>query len=165
MKTAVSNKVVLAVALFAAMTAMASSASAETLQAFVTRTGNASANTTAVLVPLGNLGATSLAFTTTAANKVIKISYNAECGVLGPAGSWLSTTVLIDGQEANPASGTLFALCTATSTATFNWTGAVRQSVYKVAVKGSHIVQIKVDLNAGATTWWLGDTSLTVEQQ
>src|ERR1700704_3848759 len=114
MNTSVSKKLVLAVAVFVAMTAMATSASAESLLAFVTRANNAAASTTNVLVPLGNLGATSLAFTTTAAHKVIKISYNAECGVLGPAGSWLSVTVLVDGSEVNPASGTSFAMCTAT---------------------------------------------------
>jgi hypothetical protein len=165
MNNVVLKKLNRALALFVVAGAMVSSASAESLLAFVTRANNAEAATSGVLVPLGNLGATSLAFTTSAANKVVKITYNAECGVLGPVQSWLSVTVLVDGSEANPASSTSFALCTASSTSTYSWTGAVRQSVYKVAAAGAHKVEIRVNLNNGATEWWLGDTSLTVEQQ
>ncbi len=165
MNTNVSKKLALALAVFVMVAALASTASAESIQAFVTRASNATDVTSGVLVPLGNLGATSLAFTTTAVNKVIKITYNAECGVLGSAGAWLSVTVLVDGSEVNPASGRLFAFCSASSTTTYNWTGAVRQSVYKVAAKGAHKVEVRVDLNNGATNWWLGDTSLVVEQQ
>jgi hypothetical protein len=160
-----SRKSNLAIALFATIVAMASNVSAETLQAFVARANNAASTTTHVLVPLDHVGTTALPFKTTAANKEIKITYNAECGVLGPIGSWQSVTILVDGVEANPTSGTSFAFCSASSTTTFIWTGAVRQSIYKVPVAGNHIVQVLVDLNAGATEWWLGDTSIVVEQQ
>jgi hypothetical protein len=72
--------------------------------------------------------------------------------------------VLVDGIEANPKNGTDFALCSAASTTTFAWVGAVRQSVTRVTA-GTHTVQIRVDLLNGATNWWLGDTSLVVEAQ
>jgi len=165
MNALTSKKLCLAVALFFAAASIPSTASAESLLAFINRATNATASTTHVLAPLDNGGATSLSFKTTAANKVVKITYNAECGVLGPAGSWQSVTILIDGVQANPSSGTLFALCTASSTSSYVWTGAVRQSTLKVPLAGNHIVQVMIDLNNGATNWWLGDSSIVVEQQ
>jgi hypothetical protein len=84
--------------------------------------------------------------------------------VLGPPQAWVAVTVFIDGIEGNPKNGTDFALCTADSTSTFEWVGAVRQSSLKVG-PGTHKLQIRVDLLNGATAWWLGDTSLIVEAQ
>jgi len=155
----------IAIAALAAVIAIASSASAESLLQYATRSGNANNSTTHVLAPLTDSQATFLTFSTTAANKVVKITYNAECGVLGIYPSWQSVTVLVDGVEASPASNTAFAFCTATSTTNFTWTGAVRQSLIKVPAKGLHTVQIVIDLDGSATEWWLGDSSLVVEQQ
>jgi len=165
MKTLASKKLCLAAALFFAAASIPSTASAESLLAFINRANNATNTTTHVFAPLDNGGATSLTFKTTGANKVVKVSYNAECGVLGPTGSWQSVTILIDGVQANPTSGTLFAFCTASSTSNYIWTGALRQSTLKVPLAGNHIVQVLIDLNAGATNWWLGDSSIVVEQQ
>ena len=160
-----SKKLSLGLAVFVAFAAMASTASAESLLTFGTRVSNLNSTTGHVLVPLNDAGATALPFNTTAANKLVKITYNAECGVLGPIGSWQSVTILVDGVQANPQNGTDFALCTATSTTTFSWMGAVRQSLIKVPAKGTHNVQVVVDLLAGSTEWWLGDASIVVEQQ
>lgn len=140
-------------------------ASAETLRAFATRVANQAGTNTHFFTSLTDAGATSLAFTTTANNKVVKITYNAECAVLGPAQSWLSVTILVDGVQANPQNGTDFGFCTATSTTNFEWIGAVRQSFIKVPLAGTHTLQVVVDLNNSATEWWLGDTSVAVEQQ
>jgi hypothetical protein len=109
-------------------------------------------------------GATAVSFSTTAASTLIKITYNAECGVLGPPQAWVAVTVLVDGVEASPQNGTDFALCSADSATTWEWVGAVRQSVIRVAA-GRHSLRIRVDLLNGATRWWLGDTSLVVEAQ
>jgi hypothetical protein len=73
-------------------------------------------------------------------------------------------TIFVDGVEANPKNNTDFALCTASSTTAFQWVGAVRQSTIKVAA-GTHAVTVRVDLLNGATQWWLGDTSLSIETQ
>jgi len=160
-----SRKFTLAIVLFAALAAMTASASAESLLASATRSGNNAGATTAFAVLNGTTGATSLAFSTSAANKLVKITYNAECGVLGPVGSWQSVTILVDGVEANPASNVLFAFCSATSTSSYTWVGAVRQSLIKVPAKGAHSVQVQVSLGNSATGWWLGDSSIVVEQQ
>jgi hypothetical protein len=158
------KKLTLALAVILAVAALGATASAETLLAFATRANNASDVTTHVAVPLNGNGATSLSFTTKANNKLIKITYNAECAAAGPAGTWVSVTILVDGVEANPQSGTLFGFCTSNGSA-FQWAGAVRQSLITVPALGTHDVQVIVDLNAGATQWWLGDTSLVVEQK
>jgi hypothetical protein len=165
MKTFSTRKLSIAIAVFMAVVAMGSSASAETLAAFATRVSNDNDVTTHVFKALNDAGATSLAFKTTAANRLVKITYNAECGVLGPAASWVSVTVLVDGVEANPQNNTDFAMCTSTGTGSYLWVGAVRQSLIRVPAAGTHNVQIVVDLLAGATNWWLGDTSLVVETQ
>jgi len=159
-----SRKINLAMAVIVVVAAMSLNASAESLLASTTRTGNYNQFTTHVFVALNDAGATALSFTTTANNKVVKITYNAECGVTGPVGSWQSVTILVDGVQASPASGTGFAFCTSTGSV-ITWVGSVRQSLIKVPVKGTHNVQVLVDLLSGATGWWLGDTSIVVEQQ
>ena len=158
------NKLTLSIVVLAVVFSVGSTASAEMLKAFATRVHNDSDTTTHVFKMLNDAGATSLGFTVPGlVNKLIKITFNAECGVLGPPGSWISVTILVDGIEANPQNGTDFALCTATSTSTFSWMGAVRQSLITVP-PGSHNVQVLID-QIGSTTWWLGDTSIVVEQR
>jgi hypothetical protein len=164
MKTFSLKQLTLALAVLVAVAAMGSTASAETLKAYATRVANDSDVTTHIFKALDDGGATSLSFSTTGANRLVKITYNAECGVLGTPDAWVSVTILVDGIEANPKNGTDFALCTATSTTDFSWMGAVRQSLITVPA-GSHNVQVLVDLLNGATQWWLGDTSLVVEQK
>jgi hypothetical protein len=166
MKTAKTRTLTLALLIAVAFSTITTSASAELLKAFATRAGNESGANSHFFVDLDNSSHTSLAFTTTATNRVIKITYNAECAVLGPPESWLSVTILVDGVQANPASGTFFGFCSALPNGvTHQWTGATRQSLIKVPNTGPHIVQVLVDLNNSATEWWLGDSSIVVEQQ
>jgi hypothetical protein len=163
MKTLAMKKLTLALVVLA-MTAMAATASAESLLSFATRTGNV-LGTSSQLIALADNGSNSLAFQTTGPNKIVKITYNAECAAGGPADAWVSVTVLVDGVEANPRSGTGFALCASLGDGAFNWKGAVRQSIIAVPAAGVHVVQIRVDLNQGATVFSLGDSSIVVEQK
>jgi len=153
----------LAIAFGLAITSMPKTASAEALKAFATRTGNQTGTITAA-VALNNSGATSLTFSTSVLNALIKITYNAECGAIGPTGGWTAVRIFVDGVEANPQSGTLFAFCTAQSTTTYFWVGATRQSLIRVPSTGVHSVQVLVS-NVFSSTWWLGDSSIVVEQQ
>ncbi len=156
----------LSIAVAVALALTTATASAETLKAFATRISNDTGTTSGVLKPLDDAGNTSLHFSTSATNRLIKITYNAECGVLGPAQSWVTVIVLVDGVQANPQNGDDFALCTSLPNGVdFQWVGAVRQSLIKVPNIGTHAVQIQVDLNGGATEWWQGDSSIVVEQQ
>jgi hypothetical protein len=159
------KKLTLSIAILAVVVAVGSTASAEILKAFATRVANDTDITTGVPKMLTDAGATSLGFSVAGtARKLIKITFNAECGVLGPPGSWISVTILVDGVEANPKNNLDFALCTATSTTIFSWMGAVRQSLIPVE-PGSHSVVVRIDRVAGATQWWLGDSSIVVEQK
>jgi hypothetical protein len=156
------------IAAAAALAALALTAGAfpakATILVTASRANNFSTTTTPSLIPLSNSGATSIKFTTTKANTKIRIIYNAECGVLGASNTWLSVTVRVDGVEANPASGTDFAFCTATSTTNFTWIGATRQSIITVPAVGTHTLTVQGDLNFGATEMWLGDTSVVVDE-
>jgi hypothetical protein len=165
MKSFSIKKLTLSIAILAVVVAVGSTASAEILKAFATRVANDTDITTGVPKVLTDGGATSLGFSIPGtARKVIKITFNAECGVLGPPGSWISVTILVNGVEANPKNNTDFALCTATSTTTFSWMGAVRQSLITLA-PGAYSVVVRIDRVAGATQWWLGDSSIVVEQK
>ena len=163
MKTTAMKKLTLALVVLT-MTAMATTAFAESLLAFATRARNSSGSSSQ-LVPLKDNGSTDLTFRTTGPNKTVKITYNAECASGGPTDSWVSVTVLVDGVQANPRSGTSFALCTSLGNGAFDWKGAVRQSLITVPGAGGHVVQIRVDPNGGATFWELGDSSIVVEQK
>jgi hypothetical protein len=140
-------------------------ASAAPILASATRTtAFSSTSTTSVTVPLRNDGTKSLKFTTTVANQTVVITYNAECLVTAARGTWLSIKVLVDGTEANPSSGTDFALCSAVDTTGQTWSSAVRQSVLKVPQSGDHTVVISARLLAGSGYWWLDDSSLVIQR-
>lgn len=156
---------IVAAAAFLAVAFAVSSASAESLLVASSRIVNDSGTNTHFLQALNDAGATQLVFNTTVPKQLVKITYNAECGVLGPAGSWLSVTILVDGLQANPKNGTDFAFCTATSATTFSWMGAVRQSFISLGPVGAHKLTVLVDLNVGATKWWIGDSSVVIEAQ
>jgi hypothetical protein len=166
MKSYSTKTLTMAIVIAIAFATMTASASAELLKAYATRAGNEFGTNTHFFVDLDNSSHKSLAFTTSAPNRLIKITYNAECAVLGPAQSWLSVTILVDGVQANPASGSFFGMCSALPNGVdYQWTGATRQSLITVPNAGTHNVQVLVDLNNGATTWWQGDSSIVVEQQ
>jgi hypothetical protein len=166
MKNNKTRRLTLALVVAVTFAAITGSASAETLKAFATRAGNEGGINNHFFVDLDNSSHNSLAFSTSSTNSLIKITYNAECAVLGPPQSWLSVTILVDGVQANPASGVYFGFCTSLPNGVdYQWTGATRQSLIRVPNVGTHFVQVLVDINNGATNWWLGDSSIVVEQQ
>ena len=128
------------------------------------RSGNYSSGTTStwVTVPI-NGTFTSDTFSTSAANQIVRVTYNAECGALGATGNWLGLQILIDGVAMAPQSGASFAFCTAASTTSYLWTGAVRQSTLKVPHSGTHKVTVQA-YGAGTTQWWLGDSSIVIDK-
>jgi hypothetical protein len=119
-----------------------------------------------VAVALTNDGATSLVFVTTA-KALVKITYNAECVVTAPRGTWLGLRIMVDGIEANPASGTDFAFCSSLDAEGKTWAAAVRQSVVKVGPGRHEVTIIGRPAPQPAQTWtgsWrLDDSSLVVE--
>jgi len=124
-------------------------ASAAPILASATRTSAfVSASTSPVFVTLRDEGVTSLKFYADP-NQTVVITYNAECLVTAPRGTWLSIHILVDGNAAQPSSGSDFAFCSAVDENGQTWGSAVRQSVVKVPYAGNHVVTIKAQLNAG----------------
>ena len=118
-----------------------------------------------VVVPLTDSNSTELLFNTVTNRQTVVITFNAECKVVG--GGYLAVVIDVDGQPANPRSGTDFALCTSAPGDALQPIGAVRQSVFTVANAGVHSVRVTargVNGPAGSGGWQLDDTSLVIEQ-
>jgi hypothetical protein len=109
-------------------------------------------------VPLTKGSTTELTFKVEDKGPVV-IIYNAECGVVGDTGSWLSIRILVDGQVVNPKTGGNYAFCAATGE-DYIWTSVARQSFVNLK-PGSHTITVEASLQ-GATTARLDDTSLVV---
>src|SRR3954447_16416596 len=117
-----------------------------------------------VIVPLTDSNSTELVFNTVANGQTVVITFNAECKVVG--GGYLAVVIDVDGQPANPRSGTDFALCTTAPGDALQPVGAVRQSVFVVPNAGAHSVRVTArGVNGPASGGGqLDDTSLVVEQ-
>jgi hypothetical protein len=120
--------------------------------------------TSEIQLPLRDDGATALRFQTTKNDQLVKMTYNAECGVFGAArGRAVSVRITVDHVEAQPASGSDFRMCTAVDETGNTWVAATRQSLIRVANAGKHVVRVFGRLLTGAGAWSLDDTSLVVE--
>ena len=115
-------------------------------------------------VPLDDSGATDLVFRTTAPNTTVKISYNAECGVVGAVGVWVSVAIRVDGEPTFPNVGTDFALCSATIDDGYAHQSAVRNVLYKARGAGEHTVTVEAAIGGGKGIWRLDDAILIVEE-
>jgi hypothetical protein len=149
----------LVIAIAMVVTLMGSTAfGAEKLLVAATRKGNW---TGVGGVPLDDAQHLALSFDTTTTG-VLKITYNAECGVVGSSG-WGSVQIWVDGQQADPFSGTSFAFCSAEGN-NYHFVGAVRQSLISVPI-GTHVVEVTANGVGGVSKVWLGDSSIVVEQK
>jgi hypothetical protein len=119
--------------------------------------------TSSSVVPLNNDGTTAVPLRTSKTNTKVRIIFNAQCGVLGSTGATLSATILVDGVQANPASGTSFAFCSAPSSWFWSLSGASRQSLINVPAIGAHNVTVRADLNYGASYMDIDAISLVVD--
>ncbi len=149
---------VLTLAAAIAILGSASAAKAEILAAATRTSSVLGGGPAATIMPLTDQGSKALAFSTSVANQTVVIEYNAECQARG--GGYTSVSIFVDGVQANPASGSQFALCTTDG----SFTGAVRRSVLVVAKAGTHSVTVQAQSSAVGTNWSLDDTSLTVEK-
>ncbi|MPZ59549.1 MAG: hypothetical protein GEU91_24350 [Rhizobiales bacterium] len=141
-----------------------SPASAEILAATTTEAAFISTSMTDVAIPVRQNGVKVLKFTTTGPGKtLVKITYNAECVVLAPRGTYLSIRIEVDGVPTDPlAAGGDFAFCSAIDNAGATWMAVSRQSLSKVS-RGEHLVRVFGRLN-GPGTWAVDDSSLVVER-
>jgi hypothetical protein len=117
-----------------------------------------------VALPLDDAGAQELAFATTADNTTIKVTYNAECGVLGAPGVWVSIRIMVDGKPAFPDVGADFGFCSAFAEDTYTHQSAVRNALFLVPQAGDHSVEVFAAIGGGKGIWRLDDTILIVEE-
>ena len=123
----------------------------------------ASTSTASVPVPIRDDGTTSLKFATAAPNESVVVIYNAECALAAARGTRLSIKIVVDGNEAEPSSGTDFTFCSALDSSGNTWASPVRQSVLKVPLSGTHTVRVVARLVGGSGEWRLDDSSLVVQ--
>jgi hypothetical protein len=114
---------------------------------------NVAGMTTKITVPTGK--------------KALLVSrFSAEAACVGTSGDWCSVRILVDGKEAAPATDFSFAFSTVNpgAPANFMWQGDSMDRASEVG-SGQHTVQVQEATTSyyGATTFWLGERSLTVE--
>jgi hypothetical protein len=118
---------------------------------------------TEVAVPIRPEGGIALQFTTTKDNQVVKLTYNAQCGVLAQRGRWLGLRVVVDGAEAAPASSFDFALCSSVAPSSWHNSSGFRQSVITIPKAGVHKVKVFARGSDAYMSWSLANSSLIVE--
>jgi hypothetical protein len=120
--------------------------------------------TAEVAVPIKSGGGTTLQFTTTKNNQLVKLTYNATCRIGGARGNWLGIRIEVDGVEAAPASGYDFALCSSLAQDRDNYASGFRQSVISIPSTGTHKVRVFARMSADVPTGAdLYSASLVVE--
>jgi hypothetical protein len=123
----------------------------------------ASSSITEIAVPILPAGGTALPFTTSKDNQLVKLTYNAVCGVEAARGHWLGMRVVVDNVEAAPASGFDFVLCSAVAPDHYYEDSRYRQSIIIVPKAGVHKVRVLARASDYYTSWSLAQSSLTVE--
>lgn len=105
------------------------------------------------------------AFATTVPNQLVRVIYNAECAINGPATTWLDDTILIDGLPLPPTNGGDNALCSGNGTAGADgWVSAATQAYTRIPNPGAHTISVIVQ-PFPATGWRIDDQSLVIDTQ
>lgn len=130
---------------------------ADVLFAGSRRAPSSGEGTAFTFVPLLDNGSVTVGFTTTEPNKLVVVTYNAECRRGGSDG-YVSVQILVDNRIAHPRASTNFAMCSGERVA------AVRQSFFVVKTVGAfHTVRVQAAAVGGATSWSLDDSSIVIE--
>ncbi|HEY5808780.1 MAG TPA: hypothetical protein VIT67_12470 [Povalibacter sp.] len=128
------------------------------------RPNNWSAGPAAAFVPLNAAGATTTSFSLAAPTRLV-LTYSAECAVSAPAGNagvWLDLDLIVNGVPIAPTAGNQDAFCSSNGTAALDgWTRA-SITVFFTGKTGANTVRIQSRGNGGATSVWLGDSSLVI---
>jgi hypothetical protein len=148
------------IALAAALSAVALTSTAA-VRASHTRAGNFTFAGTA-LVPLNAANQTGIIFNSPSAGRKV-LTFSAECAVDGGATAWLDLDVIVNGVAVSPTIGNSDAFCSGAGSTSSN-DGWVRPSITVVipVVGGNNSVRIQARPNNGATSVWIGDSSLVV---
>lgn len=141
-----------------------SAASFASIKTAQVRANNYTALPEAAFVPLNAAGAKTISFYLNAPTRLI-VSYSAECAVAAPAGNtgaWLDIDLVVNGTALPPTAGNQDAFCSSNGTVGADgWTrGSI--SIFFNGVTGLNTIKIQARGNGGATSIWLGDSSLVV---
>jgi hypothetical protein len=128
------------------------------------RSNNWTALPAPTLVPLNSAGVTTVSFSLPAPTRLV-LTYSAECAVSAPAGNsgaWLDLDIIVNGNTLAPTVGNQDAFCSSNGTpAADGWTrGSI--TIFFNGVAGGNTIRIQARGNGGATSVWLGDSSLVV---
>lgn len=128
------------------------------------RANNWTGPATASYVPLNAAGLTTISFYLAAPTRLI-VNYSAECAVAAPAGNtgaWLDIDLIVNGSTLAPTAGNQDAFCSSNGTVGADgWTRS-SISIFFNGVTGLNTIRIQARGNGGATSVWLGDSSLVV---
>ena len=128
------------------------------------RPNNWASGPAAVLVPLNAAGATTISFSLAAPTRLV-LTYSAECAVGAPAGNasaWLDLDLIVNGVTLAPTAGNQDAFCSSNGTAAIDGWSRASITVFFTGAAGANTVRIQSRGNGGATTVWLGDSSLVI---
>lgn len=116
---------------------------------------------------------TSLTFSTTVANQLVRVILNAQCSIGGAATNWLDTTIYVDpagplAAYTIPPSAGDNAFCSGNGTATHldGYVSAVTQAFTQVPTAGVHTIRVLVQpIPILGVPWQIRALSLVVDTQ
>jgi hypothetical protein len=141
-----------------------SAASLASIKTAQVRANNWTGAATAAYVPLNASGVTTITFYLSAPTRLI-VNYSAECAVAAPEGNtdaYLDIDLVVNGSPLAPTAGNQDAFCSSNGTVGADgWTrGSI--SIFFNGVTGRNTIRVQARGNSGATSIWLGDSSLIV---
>ena len=100
------------------------------------------------------------------ARLITRFSAETECTTSVSTAGWCGVRILVDGVEADPATGTDFAFSsTNNGTAVADtWASNALERVSQVLAEGSHTVKVQWRTTDPTITIWLGELNLTIER-
>lgn len=151
-----------AVLALAALTVLAAPLSAKVIK-YVSNAGNFSFTDDSVFLELNDSGSTEISFQGGSGQKLVAITFSAECSAAGDPDGWVNIDILVDGEAVEPTQIDEDAFCSGNGAAEAGEGGWVTASrtVAKKLGPGQHKVRVRATLE-DTTQGWIGDSSLTI---
>jgi hypothetical protein len=127
-----------------------------------THAGNSTGNVETFL-PIDG-AATAVSFS--AEGDYVAVTFSAECSTNSPAPvvGWVDIDILVDGVEAAPSAGDFDAFCTEQTNSWVTASRTVRAAINPALASHSVRVRVKRAFGGAATSWWIGDSTIMVQQ-
>jgi hypothetical protein len=153
---------------------LAGQASAETIRLGPTNVNPQGGGAAPIFLDLSSAAGlqTTFAFSTSAVNSRVIITFNAECSITAPPTNWLNIDIFVDPAGAPlpfivPPTNSDNALCSGNHTLTQNdgWVSAVAQATTFIGPAGIHTVRVRANGVGVVPNWRIDDITLIVETQ